>query len=73
LVPRAVRCLEEHLDRGPAQVANDVVLPDNADAVRSLSRREMQIVAAKLVAEIPPTDTITTTTPVITDGGTAVT
>jgi hypothetical protein len=33
----------------------------------------MQIVAAKLVAEIPPTDTITTTTPVITDGGTAVT
>ena len=47
-----------------------MVLPDNADDVCSLSWREMQIVAAKLVAEIPPTNTITATTPVITNGTT---
>jgi hypothetical protein len=45
----------------PMQVANDVVLPDNADDVCSLSWRELEIVAARLLGDLPAADLASTT------------
>ena len=51
-----LRVLELAYGPAPSKPAEDVVLPDNAEDVRALGWRELQLVAARLAAELPTTE-----------------
>jgi hypothetical protein len=52
----------------PVPLVDDVPLPASAEDVRALGWRELRIVAAKLVAEIPADGTIVNTTATFENG-----
>jgi hypothetical protein len=68
--PAALRLFEYAYGREPPDGIENVVLPDSADGMSTLSWLEMRALAVRLVAEPPATNasgTITNTTPGVTN------
>jgi len=68
----ALRVFEHAFGRAPEQVIDGFSLPESSDEVGRLSWVQMQILASRLLADVP-TKTAVTTEPTITTGGSAAT